>query len=305
MTTPVHASHSLLESLLSRKLVMVTGKGGIGKTLSAATIALAAAARGKQVLLCESSASDQIAPLFGKPVVGHVETQIAPNLTCINLNAAGNFREYITKYLGQKVLFDTVFSHRVVKSFFNTVPGLAETMLLGRLYYTLKLAAQPPDFVVFDGAASGHFLSLMTTPDAVIASGLAGPLVKETQRVRDFLADKTQCALVVVAVPEELVVAETLDFVPRLKREAPVDLLGVIVNRMPPAMPDSSADHTENSAAYDYLVNRWRMCREARVVLQERLSPYNLEFLDFPELGFVDEPLTMDFWRSMLKGGSI
>src|SRR5690606_16574585 len=90
-----------------------------------------------------------------------------------------------------------------------------------------------PELVIFDGHATGHFLSLMTTPDAVLDTRLGGPLVRETERVRDFLADPVKCGLVYVCVPEDLVVSETLDFLPRLAQKSPARLSAIIANRCP------------------------------------------------------------------------
>lgn len=219
-------------AVLGKKLVFVTGKGGIGKTAVTGALGALRAHLGQKTLLVESSHRDQLSPLFGQEPVGPVETTLAPQLSCINLNPTENFREYITKYLGHKRLYDTVFSNRVVKSFVNTIPGFAEVMLLGRLFYTCELAPEPRhEGVLFDGYASGHFLSLMTTPDAVLATKLGGPLVKETERVKAFLQDRDKVGILYVMTPEPLVIAETLDFLPRLQEESPASLMGVIINR--------------------------------------------------------------------------
>ena len=305
-------SSALIQEILTKKLVFVTGKGGIGKTLMACSLGQMAAASGLNVLIAESAAQDQLALLFGKPQVGHVESVITPRLRCINLSAAGNFREYITKYLGQKVLFESVFNHRVVKSFFNTVPGLAEIMLLGRLFYSLELSERKPDLVIFDGAASGHFHSLMTTPDAILSSGLAGPLVKETKRIRDYLADGSKCGLVAVATPEDLVVAETLDFLPRLAKVSPVAVKGVILNRMPPAL-DSAMPRTSVTGEDErYLAQRFERATKVRGDLLQGLAEINtkrstdqrIQFAEVPDLGFVFEPLAEDFFKSTFFGAN-
>ena len=263
---------TLISNLLGKKLVFVTGKGGIGKTLISAAIAQAASASCRDVLVAESAAQDQLAALFGLAPVGHVETIVSPHLQCINLSASGNFREYVTKYLGQKVLFETVFNHRVVKSFFNTIPGLAEIMLLGRLFYSLELSARKKDFIVFDGAASGHFHSLMTTPDAVLNSGLAGPLVKETKRIREFLSDPAKCALLVVATPEDLVIAETLDFLPKLAKVSPVKLAGLVLNRVPPKIDSNLQSNPRALLAEAYVRRKHDSAERARSALKNGLE---------------------------------
>src|ERR1019366_2119436 len=92
--------------LFTRELLLITGKGGIGKTLLAATIGQEAAARGKRVLMVESPARAQVAPLFGIGGNSHEPVGIRPGFSTLNIDPPDNFREYVVKYLGQKVLYD-------------------------------------------------------------------------------------------------------------------------------------------------------------------------------------------------------
>jgi hypothetical protein len=283
--------------LLTRRLLLITGKGGIGKTLVAAAIGQEAAARGKRVLMVESAACAQLAPLFGVSGEGHETVAIRPGFSTLNIDPPDNFREYVVKYLGQKVLYDKVFGHKVVQSFINTIPGLAELMLLGRLFYHVELApATRPDLVIFDGFASGHFLSLMTTPDAVLSSNLGGPVAREAARVKEFLGDAARCGIVYVAVPEELVVSEALDFLPQLAARSPAKVLGAAVNRVP-AAPGGGA-----GAAAVYAGRRWHDAQAALTMLREGMAARvdGTVVWTLPELGFIDEPLPADFGATFL-----
>lgn len=294
---------SLTQLLASRKLLFVTGKGGIGKSLVSAALAQAAAAAGRRVMLVENSARDQLAPLFGLEPVGHNETAAAPGITCINLNATGNFREYVTKYLGQGKLFESVLSHRVVQSFFNTVPGLAEAMLLGRLFYTCTLRDESsrPDLVISDSPASGHFLSLMTTPDAILGSGMAGPMMRDTAKVRDFLSHRDQCGVIYVCTPEPLVISEAQDFLPVIEAKSPAKLDAVIVNRIPPRVSQASVADGE-SGLLDYLITRSRKASEAMGMLDETLKAFpRVALQGLADMGFVDDPLADDFHQAFLR----
>lgn len=284
-----------LSPFLSRKLLFVTGKGGIGKSLVTAALGQAAAAAGKRVLLIESSAHDQLSPLFGHAAVGHNETKVAERLSVINLAPPDTFEEYVVKYLGQKKLFDKVFTNKVVRSFINTVPGFAEIMMLGRLFYTCELAPGPRhDLVIFDAAASGHFLSLMTTPDAVLQSNLGGPLAKETARIKEFMANPAKCGVAYVGVPEELVVSEILDFLPKLESRSPAKVMGLFVNRVPTA-PDGGA----RDAATTFAAERRARADAALKALAAGLGgagiPKDLPVWQLPDLGFVPEPLPSNF----------
>ena len=290
--------------MFARKLLLITGKGGIGKSLISAAIGQAAAERGARVLIVENAAVDQIAPIFGRPTIGHQTTEVYPGLECINLNAEENFRDYVVKHLGQKRLFESVLSHRVVQSFISMIPGLGELMFLGRLFYECELAPEPRyDLVIFDAPASGHFMSLMTTPDAVLDSTLGGPLRRETERVKAFLADRSKAGILYIATPEELVISEALDFLPRLAKAAPAELMAVLVNRMPTWHPASQALEPLN-AAQDFLLHQQRVAHQALKTLTEGLSVStdlrSLPVLIIPEDTDLVEPLKKGEGRRLM-----
>jgi len=277
--------------LFSKKLVMVTGKGGIGKTVVSAALGQCAAAQGLKTLIIESSSRDQVSPLFGIPEVGHLKTLVQPNLSCINLTQKETLKEYVTKYLKQEMLYEKIFTNKMVESFFNVIPGFTEVMLLGRLFYTCELAeGERPDLVIFDASASGHFLSLMTTPNAVQHTNLGGPLVKETLRVRNFLADSTKCGTVFVGVPEELVVSEMLEFIPKLIQESPCEVSGVILNRSLNHI--KSTDHLSAPVA-QFFDNKIKKADLAEKTLRQGVKNMgaDLAIWDLPEQGFIEEPI--------------
>jgi arsenite-transporting ATPase len=244
----------LQSELLSKKLVMVTGKGGIGKSLVSSALALEARKTGKKVCLVESTAHDQIAPLFGSPAIGHDLRELSPGIFAINLNAQANFKDFVIKHLGFAKLFEKVFTKPIVRSFIQMLPGIAELTLLGRLFYFVELDKENNfDIVIFDGFASGHFDSLMRTPDAVIQSGMSGPVIDETMRVRTFLNDKARVGVALVTVPEELIVSEALDFSQRLAKSSPARICAVIANRCWPKPPDEwrgVSEHMARSVEY-------------------------------------------------------
>jgi arsenite-transporting ATPase len=283
-----------IDSILDRKLLLVTGKGGIGKSFVSACIAQYAASLGKSVLIIQSAGCDQIAPYFSPPsdIVGRDPTgtqkiRHPSGVESINLTAEDNFREYVVKYLGQKMLYDTVFSNKVVKTFIKTIPGFSEVMLLGRMYFTCELAPPPKhDLVIFDGFASGHFLSLMTTPDAVIKSTLGGPLVKETSRVKHFLTEGKNSGIVFVTTPEDLVVSETLDFLPKLQAAASAPLAGLVVNKVLAEFPEASDNKAES-----FIHERQIKTIQAMQDLKKGLAGLQVLGVDMPIFSIKEYPL--------------
>lgn len=300
-----------LQSLLHKKLLMVTGKGGIGKTLVTATLGAYAASKGLRVCLIEAAAQDQIAPLFGHKAAGHQYCEVLPNLFCFNLEAHANFRDYVTKYLGLPALLDKIFSRPLVTTLIDMLPGIAEIMLLGRLYYTCKVQKEHAfDLVIYDGFAFGHFLTLMTTPDAVIDAGFIGPVERETKLVKEFLADGDACGILSVATPESLVVKETLEFAEKLRAQVATPLLGIVLNRMweiPPAaqIPQPAGPLASLS---EYLHYRAHTQEQSLTALKQGLASTGLkssQLYGLRDLGVWPEPLTVaaasQWWQSPLR----
>lgn len=289
--------------LRNRKLILVTGKGGIGKTLIAASLAKRATALGLRVLLVEQSSVGQLGPLLGTEGVTH-EERWNGNLGIANFTAAGNFKDFITKHLMKSGLLEILISNKLVNSFFTAIPGFGELMLLGRLYYAINLAPKKPDIIIVDAYASGHFLSLMTTPDAILKSGLAGPISHLTQKVKDWLSDEEQCATLYISTPEELVVSEALDFLPVLVNKSPVHMAALIMNRS--MIHSSNKSEEAGSIAGKFILDRRRRQENALKILERgvlgnqalKLKP----IIRLPELGAVEEPLDQATAERLLRG---
>jgi hypothetical protein len=278
--------------LVSRRFLLITGKGGIGKTLLSCCLAKRAQLLGRRVLIVEQSVVEQVGPLLGFAGVGHEETW-AGSLGVANFTPGGNFRDFITKHLMKSSLLDVIFSNKILHSFFTSIPGFSELMLLGRIYYALNESPrQRPDLVIMDSYASGHFMSLMTTPNAVIQSGLAGPILHLTTKVRDWLADVNECGTIYVGVPEELVVSETLEFLPKLIRTSPVALSAVAMNR---CLPVVKVTDLASPASVFYAEKLERQAVALKrfydgIGSDPLLSGVSVVLV--PELGYVPEPLS-------------
>ncbi|MCX6125790.1 MAG: hypothetical protein NTV34_13740 [Proteobacteria bacterium] len=297
-----------LDLVQSKQLVFVTGKGGIGKSVMAASLARCAAASGQKVLLVQQAATDHLGPMFGRIGIGHEGREVLPGLMVVNFNAAGNFKDFIVKHLKHGALFESIAGNRVVLGFFKSIPGFAELMLLGRLYYTLNLAPEKPDLVIVDSYATGHFLSLMTTPQAVLQSGLAGPIMTETVKVNSFLKDESRCGILIVGVPEELVMNEMIESIPFLRARSPVQIAGIIFNRC----LDLNSVSLENSASEQFYARRikiqraaWNFWQTAGLELQAGPQNSRIPVFKTPELGFIDDPLTIEVARRLVNEGAV
>ena len=295
--------------LIDRKLLLVTGKGGIGKTLVGAALAQKAAAVGKKVCLIESTAHDQIAPLFGRGPIGHKVTLVSDNIWAVNLNATETFKDFIVKYLGLETLFNKVFSHSLVQSLLAMLPALSEITLLGRIYYACELAKDPQfDLVIFDGFSSGHFYNLLTTPEAVMNSGLVGPVITETRRIRDYMGQTENCGVLVVANPEPLIASESVEFVEKLIALNWVSVAALIVNRYQPSEGVSAelealvAAGNDLSAAAEYCLGQVNSNEDTKKQLDACADKAGIPLLTIFNQGAVVEPLSADFHCQFFGG---
>jgi anion-transporting ArsA/GET3 family ATPase len=303
------------KTLLSHRLILVTGKGGIGKSLTTAALALEAAAHGKKVLAVESSSQDQLAPLFGLSPVGHNLTAVNSNLSVINIKPQENFRDFVVLHLGHHGIFEKVFTKSIVSSFVRTIPGIAELTLLGRLYYHAELSKDAHfDLIILDGYASGHFLSLVRTPDAIIGSGLQGPVVEETRRVKAYIEDPNKTAVIQVMVAKELVVGESVEFMRRFMEETNLSVKNLIVNRA--AQPSIGAqDMNQACSEFPGLGPVTRYLKKIQDDYERSMAALRQGMREIPwrgvppqmislrDLGVIPEPLAYGLVKEWLAAG--
>jgi anion-transporting ArsA/GET3 family ATPase len=207
----------LLDDLLSRRLVVLTGKGGVGKSTVGAALAVAARERGKRVLLVEVAAPVEAARLIGGPPSQGRETEALPGLFTVNLDPAAVMDEYVRHVVKLEMLVRRILASPIYRRFFAAAPGLKELMVLGKvmvLEEARKRHSREPqwDLIVLDAPATGHGLAFLKVPLAASAAVPVGPVGHNARRVLAMLRDPARTALVVVAIPEEMAVVEAVQF---------------------------------------------------------------------------------------------
>jgi anion-transporting ArsA/GET3 family ATPase len=275
------ARGALDQVLTSRQVVFVTGKGGVGKSVVSAALALRAKALGLRPVLFECDAPTRLSLLpDGKPV-GSSVGEVAPGILGINQNSDEAIRDYAASTLPSKALVDLLFENRVARAFLNAAPSVSEMALIGRIASVAeKYGADGP--VIVDLHATGHALSLLRAPAGImrVLQKSKGALWDRASAIEGMMQDASRTAFITVAVPEELPVSELLELHAQLvAAKAPVG--PVILNNFveapaeisPEAMAALLAAPSTSSAARDlrFLHAQHERCVREKTRLEEGL----------------------------------
>jgi anion-transporting ArsA/GET3 family ATPase len=228
-----------VSALFDKRLVFVTGKGGVGKTTVAAALGLAAARAGKRTIVCEVARQERVSRAFHREGVGPHETELADGLYAISVDPQAALQEYLEDQLGSKRLASIMYSSRIFDYFAAATPGARELATIGKLWDLAQIERRRRrdrryDLVVVDAPASGHGLGMLGTPRTFREAVRVGPIARQADRIHGFVTDPRTTGVVAVALSEEMPVNETVELEERLDREMGMDLDQIVVNAVLP-----------------------------------------------------------------------
>jgi anion-transporting ArsA/GET3 family ATPase len=225
----------VLDDLLQRRLVILSGKGGVGKSVVGTALALAARARGKRILFIEIDAPLPASRYLGAAPVGGRETEVRPGLSMVNLVPAQVMDEYVREMVRVDLIARKVLDSPVYRRFFAAAPGLPELMVLGKIMVLEEERTGWPrrpkyDLIVVDAPSTGHGLAFLRVPLVASSAVPVGPVGGNARRILALLRDPQKTALAIVAQPEEMAVVEALEFERMARDELGIEARAFILN---------------------------------------------------------------------------
>jgi anion-transporting ArsA/GET3 family ATPase len=294
-----------IPELLDKRLVIVTGKGGVGKTTVAVALGLRAAAEGKRTIVCEVASQENASRILDHTTVGFHEVQVADNLWSISIDPDESMREYVLLQLKVRAMRDMLFRSRIFNYLAAATPGLKELVTIGKIWELAQLdrkvkSGHKYDLVIVDAPATGHGVGFLETPRTFAAIARVGPIHSQAQRLDSFLTDHDKTGTAIVALPEEMPVNESAALEKTLRDEVGVAVDRVYLNGLYPerfSKPEAArlaelaegengtARAAARAALSEFGRARSQRAQLARLRRRVKAPVRTLPFLFEPELG--------------------
>jgi anion-transporting ArsA/GET3 family ATPase len=211
-----------LRALTGRRLLIVTGKGGTGKSTLAAALGLLVARQGIDTVVVEVGDPPDLPRLFGSDPGqlegegGRIPVAVAPNLYTLRIVPEVALTEYLEIQLRVRTLVRLIVGNAGFRHLLDAAPGWRALITLGKLWHLQTQVWTRDDgprwpLLIMDAPSTGHGLSFLSVPKVVLDTVRLGPLRKHTEGVQDLLKDPSRTLVLPVTLPEELPVTETLD----------------------------------------------------------------------------------------------
>jgi anion-transporting ArsA/GET3 family ATPase len=235
------------------RLVIVAGKGGVGKTTVSATLARAAALTGLSTLIVEVEGKSGLASMFGQGELGYDETVLSPgggpdgaaDVRARSLTPDAALLEYLHDH-GLSRISKRLVSTGALDIVATAAPGIKDILLLGKVKQLER--TQQADLVVLDAPAAGHAITFLQSARSLLDSVSVGPINAQARDVLDLLEDHRRCQVILVTVPEETPVNEAVETAFSLEDRVGVGLGPIVVNGVYPEVQGLDAAPEEAAA---------------------------------------------------------
>jgi len=296
------------------RLVIVAGKGGVGKTTVTAALARAAASTGMSTLIVEVEGKSGLASAFGREPLTYDEVELAPGIRGRTLTPDDALLEYLRDH-GMARVSRRLMSSGALDIVSTAVPGIKDILILGKVKQLERAGAA--DLILLDAPAAGHAITFLLAARALLDAVRVGPINTQAREVLELLTDAERCEVMLVTLPEETPVNELIDTAFHLEDRVGVNLGPVVVNGLyeeivgldaDPAVAAASANTTLRDgeaeslrAAASFRSHRMELQRDqvARLAAGLPLPQLHLPYLFNADIGPSDVELLA---HSLLDG---
>jgi len=302
---PEIARNHPVTELLDKRVVFVTGKGGVGKTTVAVALGLRAASEGKRTIVCEVASQENASRFFSHAEVGFHEVEMSENLWSISIDPDESMREYVLLQLKVRAMRDMLFRSRIFNYLAAATPGLKELVTIGKIWELAQLdrkvkSGRKYDLVIVDAPATGHGVGFLQTPRTFAAIARVGPIHSQAQELDRLITDQEHTGVAIVALPEEMPVNESAALEHDLRTEVGVAVDRVYMNALYPERfsseeaerlaklaggEDGATRAAARAAVSEHNRARSQRAQLARLRRRVQAPVKTLPFLFEPELG--------------------
>ena len=258
------------------RLLIVAGKGGVGKTTVTAAVARMAAEVGLTTLVIEVEGKSGLPAAFGiDDALTYEELVLVPasaasaEVRARTLTPDDALLEYLEDH-GMGRISRRLLRSGVLDVVATAVPGIKDILVLGKAKQLER--SSPADLIVIDAPAAGHAVTFLTSASGLLDSMRMGPIRSQAQEVVDLLSDPARCQVLLVSLPEETPVNEVVETAYKLEDRVGVSLAGVVVNGLYPPLPGldldpaaAAGDAGSRFAYDDHELRRLRAAAEFRL----------------------------------------
>ena len=202
-----------IDELFAPKILIVSGKGGVGKTTVAAALALVAARRGRRVCIAEVEAKNTLARLFGADDLSYEPSELSPDVVGMNIVPEKALAEYLRVQYHMRRISSVFTTTHFVDYITTAAPGLKDILTLGKIWYLEQDRGVQEGFdtIIVDAPAAGHMLTFLSAPIGLSDALRVGPVRRQSDWLVQMLRDPERTRVHLVTLAEEMPVRETLE----------------------------------------------------------------------------------------------
>jgi anion-transporting ArsA/GET3 family ATPase len=279
------------------RLVIVAGKGGVGKTTVSAALAVMAAKAGLDTLIVEVEGKSGLGAAFGRGELSYDEVQLAERVRARTITPDQALLEYLDDH-GMRRLSKRLTNTGVLDVVATAAPGIKDILVLGKVKQLER--SGNADLIVLDAPAAGHAVTFLTSARGLLDAVRVGPVRTQAEEVQELLTDPARTQVLLVTLPEETPVNEAAETAARLRERVGVHLAPIVVNGLYPTVSgidaavdlvgreDVPVDEVQpllDAAAFRHARHELQQEQLARLADSLDLPQLQLPFLFSPELG--------------------